>query len=98
MWDFGGRLPDVRGGQQVTKWTRSFIEHLQEVGWALFLVYLFLGLLVLIFRTHVEVVTAAWICLGFALLVTAVCGSIIACNLLGIALVKLLGRFRQRST
>lgn len=83
-------------GRQVSKWTRSFIAHLKEVGWALLLVYLFLGLLVLIFRAHVEIVTAARICLGFALFVTAIFGAIVLCNLLGIAIAKIIRRFRQK--
>ena len=73
------------------------MEHLKEVGWVLFLVYLFLGLLVLIFRTHVEYPTATKICLGFALVVTAVFAGIILCNLLVVAVVKLIGYFRQRT-
>jgi hypothetical protein len=72
------------------------MEHPKEVGWVLFLVYLFLGLLVLIFRAHVEFATALKICLGFALVVTAVFVSILLCNLLGIALMKLIHRLRQR--
>ena len=80
------------------KWTRGFLEHLKEVGWALFLVYLFLGLLVLIFRAHVEYATAAKICFGFALLVTAVFGGIILCNLLGAVMMKLISHFRQKFT
>jgi hypothetical protein len=80
----------------VRKWTQSFIEHLKEVGWALFLVYLFLGLLVLVFRAHVELATAVRICLGFALFVTAIFAAIVLCNLLGIAIAKLIRRFRQK--
>jgi hypothetical protein len=73
------------------------MEHLKEVGWALFLVYLFLGLLVLIFRTHVEYPTATKICLGFALVVTAIFAGIILCNLVVVAVVKLISYFRQRT-
>ena len=80
------------------KWTRSFLEHLKEVGWVLVLVYLFLALLVLIFRAHVEYATAAKICFGFAFLVTAVFGAIILGNLLVLVIIKLISRFRQKSS
>ena len=80
------------------KWTRGFLEHLKEVGWALFLVYLLLGLLILVFRVHVEYATAAKICFGFALLVTAVFGGIILCNLLGAVIMKLISHFWQKIT
>lgn len=79
----------------MTKWTRSLVEHLQEVGWVLVVVYLFLGLLVLIFRRQVDLAVSALICLGFALLVTATFCCMVLCNLLGILLHKLVSRVRQ---
>jgi hypothetical protein len=72
------------------------VEHLEEIGWVLLLVYLLLGLLVLIFHTHVEYGTALRICLGYAVLVTAVFGSIVLVNVIVIAVVKLIQHWRGK--
>lgn len=61
------------------------------------MVYLLLGLLGLVFREHVEYATAAKICVGFGLLVTAVFAGIILCNLLGIVVVQLISRLRRKT-
>ncbi len=52
--------------------TRALIDHLKEVGWALFLIILLLACLWVIFGRHLGYETIFWICLSFAVIVTAV--------------------------
>jgi hypothetical protein len=63
--------------------TRLLGEYLKDVGWALFLIDLFLGIIALLAGRYLEYETAAWVCLGLAVLVTLIIGSIIAGNLDG---------------
>ena len=83
------------------KWlTRLLGEYLKEVGWALFLIYLFLGTIALLVGRYLEYETAAWICLGLAVLVTLIIGSMITGNLIWILIseaIRRLGRqLKQR--
>jgi hypothetical protein len=72
---------------------RALVDHLKEVTWALFLVILTLGCLIVIFGRHLGYDTIGWICLGFAVIVTALFTMIILGNLLGIAIMKVFKRF-----
>jgi len=74
------------------------LEHLSEVSWALFLLYLLLAGLAGIFGRCVGYEITPWLCLGFAFLVTAIFAVIVLGNLLLIAIAeifrRLSGRFR----
>jgi hypothetical protein len=63
---------------------RHLGEYLKEVGWALFLIYLFLGIIALLVGRYLEDETAAWVCLGLGVIVTLIIGSLIAGNLVWI--------------
>ncbi len=76
--------------------TRALIDHLKEVGWALFLIFLILACLWVIFGRHLGYETIFWICLSFAVIVTAVLVAIILGNLLCIAIVKIFRHFISR--
>ncbi len=76
--------------------TRALIDHLKEVGWALFLIILLLACLWIIFGRHLGYDTIFWICLSFAVIVTAVLVAIILGNLLCIAIVKIFRHFISR--
>jgi hypothetical protein len=74
------------------KLTRDTLEHLKEVSWVVFLLYLVLAGLFLLFGRQVGYATMAWICLGFALLITVVFASISAINLISVAIYRALKR------
>ncbi len=76
--------------------TRLFGDYLKEVGWAMFLIYLFLGIIALLGGRYLEYGTAAWVCLGLAVLVTLIIGSIIAGNLICILLANGIRRLRRQ--
>ncbi|KAF0218956.1 MAG: hypothetical protein FD174_2472 [Geobacteraceae bacterium] len=78
------------------KFSRDLIEHLLEVGWALFLLYLFLACLALIFGRSVGYEITPWVCLGFALVVTAIFAVIILGNLLWLGFVGIFRRLFNR--
>ena len=80
------------------KLARHAIEHLKEIFWAVFLLYLFLAGLALLFGRHVGYAAAAWICLGFAILMTVIFGSIFAINLLVVLIVRAIDHFRHSKT
>ena len=75
---------------------RALVDHLKELAWALFLIVLFLGCLFVIFGRHLGYDTIVWICLGFAVIVTAVFTMIILGNLLCIAIVNVFKRLRLK--
>jgi len=75
---------------------KQLMEHLREVSWALFLVCLFLACLALIFGRAVGYEITLWVCLGFALLVSALFAAVLFGNLLILALVAILRRWRRR--
>ena len=76
--------------------TRLLGEYLKDVGWALFLIYLFLGIIALLAGRYLEYETAAWVCLGLAVLVTLIIGSIIAGNLIWILIADVIRRRRRQ--
>lgn len=57
-------------------------EHLKEVGWALFLINLFILAFFLLFGKYAGYDLMAWIALGTSTLVVAIFGSIFGANLL----------------
>jgi len=76
------------------EWKRDTIEHFKMVFWVVFLLYLFLAALALVFGRQAGYATMAWICLGFALLITIVFGAIFAVNLLCVLIIRALRRFK----
>jgi hypothetical protein len=79
------------------KLIRDLIEHLKEVSWVLFLVYIFLGFIVLIFGRFLGYVTITWMSVVLAALVTIMFGSIVIGNLLLILVMSLFRRFLHRA-
>ena len=71
-------------------------EYLKEIGWALFLIYLFLGIIALLVGRYLEYETAAWVCLGLGALVTLMIGSLIAGNLIWILVSEAIRRLRRQ--
>jgi hypothetical protein len=76
--------------------TQLLGEYLKEVGWALFLIYLFLGIIALLVGRYLEYETAAWVCLGLGVLVALIIGSIIAGNLIWILVAEAIRRLRRQ--
>jgi hypothetical protein len=71
---------------------RALLGHLKEIGWALFLIFLFLGCLLVIFGRELGFDSVFWVCLGFALVVLGLFGMIILGQLLWIGIWKVLKR------
>lgn len=76
---------------------KALVEHLLESAWALFLVYLFLACLAVIFGRIVGYEITLWVCLGFALVVTAIFATIILGSLLWIGIVVMFRRLFNRT-
>jgi hypothetical protein len=74
----------------------DLIDHLKEVSWVIFLVYLFLGLVMLIFGRSLGYDTALWIYLGLVVFITAVFGSIVLGNLLLVGIANIVKRLLRR--
>jgi hypothetical protein len=72
---------------------RALFDHLKEIAWALFLIFLFLACLWVIFGRELGFDSVFWVCLGFALIVLGLFGMIILGQLLWIGIWKLLKRF-----
>ncbi len=79
------------------KLAKEFLEHLLEVSWALFLLYLLLAGLAVIFGRCVGYEITPWLCLVMALLVTAIFAVIVLGNLLLIAIAEIFRRLSDRS-
>jgi len=79
------------------KLNNNLIEHLKEVSWVLFLVYIFLGFIVLIFGRFLGYVTVIWISMVLAALVTIMFASIVMGNLLLILVTTMFRRLLQRA-
>jgi hypothetical protein len=76
---------------------RALFDHLKEIGWALFLIFVFLGCLLVIFGRELGFDSVFWVCLGFVLIVLGLFGMIVLGQLLWIGIWKLLRRlFRER--
>jgi hypothetical protein len=63
-------------------------EHLKDVSWVLLIVYLFLGLVMLIFGRSLGYDTTLWIYIGLVVFITTVFGSIVLGNLLLVVIVR----------
>jgi len=90
-------IPVGRRGRTHGRLARETLEHLKEVAWAVFLLYLVLAGLALIFGREVGYAMMAWICLGFALLIAVVFAAISAINLAGVVLCRALKRLGSRN-
>jgi len=73
--------------------TRALFDHLKEIAWALFLIFLFLACLLMIFGRELGYDSVLWACLGFALIVLGLFTMIIVGELLWILFWKVLRRF-----
>ena len=72
---------------------RALSDHLKEIAWALFLIFLFLACLFVIFGRELGFDSVLWVCLGFAVIVLGLFGMLILGELLWIAIGKVLRRF-----
>jgi len=72
---------------------RALSDHLKEIAWALFLIFLFLISLFVIFGRELGFDSVLWVCLGFAVIVLGLFGMLILGELLWIAIGKVLRRF-----
>lgn len=73
---------------------RALGDHLKEVAWALFLIFVFVGCLFFIFGRHLGYGAIIWICLGFVLIVTALFIMIILGELFWIGIVRVFKTFK----
>jgi len=73
---------------------RALGDHLREIAWALFLIFLFLGGLFLTFGRHLGYETIIWICLGFLAVVTALFMMIILGELFWIGIMRVFKTLR----
>jgi hypothetical protein len=71
---------------------RALFDHLKEIAWALFLIFLFLACLFVTFGRELGFDSVLWVCLGFALIVLGLFGMIILGQLLWIGIWKVLRR------
>jgi hypothetical protein len=83
--------------RDMEKLAPDLIDHLKEVSWVLFLVYLFLGLVMLLFGRSLGYDTALWVYLGLVAFITAVFGSIVLGNLLLVGIMNIVKRFLRRA-
>ena len=72
---------------------RALSDHLKEIAWALFLLFLFLFCLFVIFGRELGFDSVLWVCLGFAAIVLGLFGMLILGELLWIVIWKVLRRF-----
>jgi hypothetical protein len=80
-------------GDMMGMLTRALFDHLKEIAWALFLIFLFLACLLMIFGRELGFDSVLWVCLGFALIVLGLFTMIIVGELLWIVFWKVLRRF-----
>ena len=72
---------------------RALYDHLKEIAWALFLIFLFLFCLFVIFGRELGFDSLLWVCLGFAAIVLGLFGMLILGELLWILIWKVVRRF-----
>lgn len=72
---------------------RALSDHLKEIAWAFFLIFLFLASLWVIFGRELGFDSVSWVCLGFALIVLGLFMMIIVGELLWAVIWKVLRRF-----
>jgi len=68
---------------------RALSDHLKEIAWALFLIFLLLACLIVIFGRELGFDSVLWVCLGFAAIVLGFFGMLILGELLWIVIRKL---------
>ena len=78
------------------KFVKEVFEHLLEVAWALFLVFLLLVALAGIFGRAVGYEITLWVCLGFTMVVAAIFAVIFLGNLLCIGVAAIYRRLSNR--
>src|SRR5512136_1652179 len=71
---------------------RALFDHLKEIAWAFFLIFLFLACLFVIFGRELGFDSVLWVCLGFAVIVIGLFGMLILGELLWTAIWKVLRR------
>jgi hypothetical protein len=71
---------------------RALSDHLKEIAWALFLIFLFLACLFVIFGRELGFDSVLWVCLGFAAIVLGLFGMLILGELLWIVIGKVFRR------
>jgi hypothetical protein len=71
---------------------RALSDHLKEIAWALFLIFLLLACLLVIFGRELGFDSLLWVCLGFAVIVLGLFGMLILGELIWIAIGKVLRR------
>ena len=71
---------------------RALSDHLKEIAWALFLIFLFLACLFVIFGRELGFDSVLWVCLGFAAIVLGLFGMLILGELLWIVICKVFRR------
>ncbi len=76
---------------------RALSDHLKEIAWALFLIFLFLICLFVIFGRELGFDSVLWVCLGFAVIVLGLFGMLILGELLWIVMGKVLRRFSPKN-
>jgi hypothetical protein len=76
---------------------RPLLDHLKQVLWALFLVYIILLGLVFLFGKQIGYEITLWACLGVAGLVTVTFFSIYLCDLLRIVITDQIQRTQQNN-
>jgi len=67
-------------------------DHLKEIAWALFLIFLFLACLFVIFGRELGFESVLWVCIGFAAIVLGLFGMLILGELLWIVICKVFRR------
>jgi hypothetical protein len=67
---------------------RTLSDHLKEIAWALFLIFLLLACLLVIFGRELGFDSILWVCLGFAVIVLGLFGMLILGELLWILIWK----------
>ncbi len=77
--------------------TRALSDHLKEIVWALFLIFLLLVCLFVIFGRELGFDSVLWVCLGFAAVVLGLFGMLILGELLWILIWKVLKRFSLKN-
>lgn len=72
---------------------RALYDHLKEIAWALFLIFLLLFCLFVIFGRELGFDSVLWVCLGFAAIVLGFFGMLLLGELIWIAIGKAWRRF-----
>jgi peptidoglycan/LPS O-acetylase OafA/YrhL len=67
---------------------RALSDHLKEISWALFLIFLILICLFVIFGRELGFESVLWVCVGFAVIVLGLFGMIILGELLWVVICK----------